>query len=184
MQKFKKKLFFLPKSYFFSLKMNYTWTELSFEVYNSLVAQNFTFSSFFAWKIQSLIYHGPSFISTLLRGLYLVSRVWSIKNCTNIFHYCVNKKPKKQNLIKSVNYWHLSHSKMVHNLFVSSFSWIVWQILSKKKFFKIPHFGHYAIIQMKIENGWKKKIWLLFQNYIIPQVPHYGSFRQNLSKNT
>ena len=55
--KIRKKFFFLQKSYFFYLKMNYTWTELSFEVYNSLVAQNFTFSSFFAWKIQSLIYH-------------------------------------------------------------------------------------------------------------------------------
>ena len=22
-------------------------------------------------------------------------RVWSIKNCKNIFHYCVDKKPKK-----------------------------------------------------------------------------------------
>ena len=55
--KISKKIFFLQKSYFFYLKMNYTWTELSFEVYNSLVTQNFTFLSVFAWKIQSLIYH-------------------------------------------------------------------------------------------------------------------------------
>ena len=53
---FKKKIFF-QKSYFFYLKINYIWIELSFEVYNSLLAQNFAFSSFFAWKIQSLIYH-------------------------------------------------------------------------------------------------------------------------------
>ena len=56
-KKFQKKSFFFQKSYFFYLKMNYTWTELSFKVCNSFVAQNFTFSSFFAWKIQSLIYH-------------------------------------------------------------------------------------------------------------------------------
>ena len=47
-KKFQKNIFFLQKSYFFYLKMNYTWTELSFKVYNSFVAQNFTFSSFFA----------------------------------------------------------------------------------------------------------------------------------------
>ena len=44
----------------------------------------------------------------------------------------------------------------------------------QKIFVTIPYFGqiwHHAIIQMKIKNEWKITVWLLFQNYIIPQVP-------------
>ena len=65
-------------------------------------------------------------------------RVWFIKSCTNVLHNCVNANQKLPNLIKSANCWHLSHSKMVHNLYVSSFLWILEQILSKDKFLKIP----------------------------------------------
>ena len=32
--------------------------------------------------------------------LHLKNRVWSIKNCKNIFHYCVNKKPTKNKFDK------------------------------------------------------------------------------------
>ena len=74
--RFQRNFFFLEKSYFFYLKMNYTWTELSFEVHNSLVAQNFTFSSFFAWKVQSLIYHVS--MAQASKVHYLGDYVWCL----------------------------------------------------------------------------------------------------------
>ena len=90
-------------------------------------------------------------------------RVWSIKNCKNIFHYCVNKNQKNPKLIKSVNYWHLSHSKMVHNLFVSPFSWIVGQILSKKKLSKFHIWPDLAPYHYSNENQeWMKENSLTF----------------------
>ena len=44
--------FFFWKCYFFCLNINFTWSQLYFEVHSSSVAQNFKFLSFFPWNFQ------------------------------------------------------------------------------------------------------------------------------------
>ena len=79
-------------------------------------------------------------------------RVRSKKNCTDVLHSWVNTNQKTTNLTKSANNWHLSHSKMVQNLYVNSFLLILEQILSNFKFHKIPRFSKQKIIETKIKN--------------------------------
>ena len=43
---------FFWKCYFFCLNINFTWSQLYFEVHSSSVAQNFKFLSFFPWNFQ------------------------------------------------------------------------------------------------------------------------------------
>ena len=53
-EKIEKNPFFFKKSYFFWLNLFCIHSQLSFEVYNSSVAQNLKFSLFFAWKFSFL----------------------------------------------------------------------------------------------------------------------------------
>ena len=89
--------------------------------------------------------------NSIWTGHILTHRVWSKKNETNILHDCVNTNQKIKNLIKTSNCWHLSHSRMVHKLYVSSFFWILGKILSKNKFLKILHFLREKNIHTKIK---------------------------------
>ena len=47
-----KKNFFFRKCYSICLNINFTWSQLYFEVHSSSVAQNFKFFSFFPWNFQ------------------------------------------------------------------------------------------------------------------------------------
>ena len=59
-----KKAFFCCKSYFFYLTMNSTRSQLSFEVSNMSVAQNFSIFTFFC-QILTKIIHRPKFLKFL-----------------------------------------------------------------------------------------------------------------------
>ena len=96
-------------------------------------------------------------------------RVWSIKNETNVLHDCANANQKTTNLIKSANCWHLSHSKMVRNLHVGPFLWILEQIVSKKKILKIPRFFQKRKLSKWNQEKMIKMHWNLFQNCIFPK---------------
>ena len=68
--------FFSGKSYFFYLNLNFTCSQLSFEVYNVFVAQNLKFCLFFTRNsfiadIRYLV--TPISKKLLLKGLILVS---------------------------------------------------------------------------------------------------------------
>ena len=55
-KKSKKNFFFFKKSYFFWLNYYCTCSQLSFEVYNTSVAQNLKFRPFLTWKIWFLTF--------------------------------------------------------------------------------------------------------------------------------
>ena len=55
-EKSKKNLIFFKKSYFFWLNLYCTCSQLSFEVYNTSVAQNLKFRPFLTWKIWFLTF--------------------------------------------------------------------------------------------------------------------------------
>ena len=121
---------------------------------------------------------------------YLTEVIWrcleSGKKRTNVLHDCINTNQKPTNLMISANCWHLSHSKMVHNLYVSSFLWILGKILSKNKFLKIlrflkeinPIFYSYLHFYVSILFHLKKGGILRnlnFENYV--QVMHHFGMR-------
>ena len=54
--KFSKFFFFFRKCYFICLNINFTWSQLYFEVHSSSVAQDFKFLSFFSLKFSILTF--------------------------------------------------------------------------------------------------------------------------------
>ena len=68
------------------------------------------------------------------------------KNRTHVLYEWVNTNLTTLNLMKSANCWHLSHSKIVHNLYISLFLGILGQFLSKSRFLKIPSFFNRKMI--------------------------------------
>ena len=79
------------------------------------------------------------------------------------------KWKKSTNLMKSANCWHLSHSKMVHNLHVGPFLWILGQIVSETKILKIPRFFQKRKLSKWNQEKMIKMHWNLFQNCIFPK---------------
>ena len=74
-EKIGKNIFFCWKLYFFYLNLNCTCSQLSFEVYNIYIAQNFKFRLFLPWKffVANLCDSAsPNVKNIILRGLFLV----------------------------------------------------------------------------------------------------------------
>ena len=83
-EKSKKNYFFCKKSYFFWLNLYCICSQLSFEVYNTSVAQNLKFWPFFAWKF--------SFLTIVIWQL-VAAKVYHIEGC----FWCL-WKAKDQNI--------------------------------------------------------------------------------------
>ena len=83
-EKIEKNPFFCKKSYFFWLNLFCIRSQLSFEVYNSSVAQNLKFWPFLAWKIWFL---------TIFIWQLVATKVYHIEGC----FWCLGKA-KDQNI--------------------------------------------------------------------------------------
>ena len=74
-EKIGKNIFFARNCTFFYLNLNCTCSQLSFEVYNIYIAQNFKFQLFLPWKffVANLCDSAsPNVKNIILRGLFLV----------------------------------------------------------------------------------------------------------------
>ena len=75
LKKSEKKFFFARNCTFFYLNLNCTCSQLSFEVYNIYIAQNFKFRLFLPWKFfvaNRCDSASPNVKNIILRGLFLV----------------------------------------------------------------------------------------------------------------